>query len=171
MRPAFRNAHRPLPRRRRIPELPTRGPRRYPVAAARREGFHDNRRQNPPPRRPRWLAAQETRRFHRSAPRRGYPGAASRRDRPAQPLHFARAFKHSFGVPPHRYHLNRRIERAKSLLRERARSVTEVGLMLGFCDTSAFTTSFRRAMGMTPSDYRQLRRCVGPTPTIGSAST
>ena len=69
--------------------------------------------------------------------------------------HFGRAFKRSFGLPPHRYHMNRRIERAKSLLRERARSVTEVGLMLGFCDTSAFTTSFRRAMGMTPSDYRR----------------
>ena len=70
--------------------------------------------------------------------------------------HFARAFKRSFGVPPHRYHMNRRIERAKSLLRERAHSVTEVGLMLGFSETSAFTTSFRRALGMTPSDYRRL---------------
>jgi AraC family transcriptional regulator len=69
--------------------------------------------------------------------------------------HFARAFKRSFGAPPHRYHMNRRIERAKSLLRERARSVTEVGLMLGFSETSAFTTSFRRAMGVTPTDYRR----------------
>jgi AraC family transcriptional regulator len=32
--------------------------------------------------------------------------------------HFARAFKRSFGVPPHRYLVNRRIERAKLLLRE-----------------------------------------------------
>jgi AraC family transcriptional regulator len=69
--------------------------------------------------------------------------------------HFARAFKHSFGLPPHRYHTSRRMERAKSLLEERARSVTEVGLMLGFAETSSFTTSFRRAVGVTPSDYRR----------------
>ncbi|MBV9968913.1 MAG: helix-turn-helix transcriptional regulator [Xanthobacteraceae bacterium] len=69
--------------------------------------------------------------------------------------HFARAFKHCFGLPPHRYHMSRRIERAKSLLEERARSVTEVGLLLGFAETSSFTTSFRRAVGVTPSEYRR----------------
>jgi AraC family transcriptional regulator len=69
--------------------------------------------------------------------------------------HFARAFKHSFGLPPHRYHMSRRMERAKALLEERARSVTEVGLMLGFAETSSFTTSFRRSVGVTPSDYRR----------------
>ena len=69
--------------------------------------------------------------------------------------HFARAFKHSFGLPPHRYHMSRRMERAKDLLQERTRSVTEVGLMLGFAETSSFTTSFRRAVGITPSDYRR----------------
>jgi AraC family transcriptional regulator len=69
--------------------------------------------------------------------------------------HFARAFKQSFGVPPHRYHTGRRMERAKTLLEERTRSVTEVGLMLGFAETSSFTTSFRRTVGVTPSDFRR----------------
>jgi AraC family transcriptional regulator len=69
--------------------------------------------------------------------------------------HFARAFKQSFGVPPHRYHMGRRMERAKTLLEERTRSVTEVGLMLGFAETSSFTTSFRRTVGVTPSDFRR----------------
>jgi AraC family transcriptional regulator len=69
--------------------------------------------------------------------------------------HFARAFKHSFGIPPHRYHMSRRMERAKALLEVPARSVTEVGLMLGFAETSSFTTSFRRSVGLTPSDYRR----------------
>jgi AraC family transcriptional regulator len=69
--------------------------------------------------------------------------------------HFARAFKQSFGMPPHRYHMSRRIERAKSLLEVPARSVTEVGMMLGFAETSSFTTSFRRSVGLTPSDYRR----------------
>jgi AraC family transcriptional regulator len=69
--------------------------------------------------------------------------------------HFARAFRQSFGVPPHRYHMSRRMERAKTLLEERTRSVTEVGLMLGFAETSSFTTSFRRTVGVTPSDFRR----------------
>jgi AraC-like DNA-binding protein len=41
--------------------------------------------------------------------------------------HFARAFKQSFGLPPHRYYMSRRMERAKELLQERTRSVTQVG--------------------------------------------
>ncbi len=69
--------------------------------------------------------------------------------------HFARAFKQSFGAPPHRYHMSRRMERAKTLLEVPARSVTEVGMMLGFAETSSFTTSFRRSVGLTPSDYRR----------------
>jgi AraC-like DNA-binding protein len=69
--------------------------------------------------------------------------------------HFARAFRQSFGAPPHRYHMGRRMERAKTLLEVPARSVTEVGMMLGFAETSSFTTSFRRAVGLTPSDYRR----------------
>jgi AraC family transcriptional regulator len=71
------------------------------------------------------------------------------------PYHFARAFKQSFGAPPHRYHMNRRMERAKTMLEIPARSVTEVGMMLGFAETSSFTTSFRRSVGVTPSDYRR----------------
>ena len=41
--------------------------------------------------------------------------------------HFARAFKQSFGVPPHRYHMDRRMDRAKNLLRRSAFSVTQIG--------------------------------------------
>jgi AraC family transcriptional regulator len=67
--------------------------------------------------------------------------------------YFCRAFKQSFGVPPHRYHTNRRIERARVLLADRRHSVTEVGLILGFCETSAFSAAFRKATGQTPSSY------------------
>ena len=45
--------------------------------------------------------------------------------------HFCRAFKKSFGIPPHQYHVERRIERAKFLLADRANSVTDVALDLG----------------------------------------
>jgi AraC family transcriptional regulator len=69
--------------------------------------------------------------------------------------HFARSFKQSFGVPPHRYHMSRRMERAKALLEVPARTVTDVGLMLGFTETSSFTSAFRRSVGVTPTDYRR----------------
>jgi len=77
------------------------------------------------------------------------------------PYHFSRAFKQSFGVPPHRYHTYRRIERAKALLERHALSVTDVALSLGFNETSTFTTTFRKVTGVTPSRYY---RTVAPLP-------
>jgi AraC family transcriptional regulator len=71
------------------------------------------------------------------------------------PYYFCRAFKQSFGIPPHRYHTSRRIEHAKTLLAERKYSVTEVGLTLGFSETSSFTAAFRRVTGQTPSSYHR----------------
>jgi AraC family transcriptional regulator len=71
------------------------------------------------------------------------------------PYHFCRAFRQSFGTPPHRHHTSRRIERAKTLLVESASSVTEVGLAVGFRETSSFTTVFRKATGQTPTAYRR----------------
>jgi AraC family transcriptional regulator len=70
-------------------------------------------------------------------------------------FYFCRAFKQSFGVPPHRYHTNRRIEQAKVLLASRKHSVTEIGLSLGFSESSAFTAAFRKATGQTPSSYHR----------------
>jgi AraC family transcriptional regulator len=70
------------------------------------------------------------------------------------PYHFCRAFKQSFGIPPHRFHMRRRIERAKSLLAKSA-SVTSVGMALGFSETSSFTAAFRRVTGLTPTGYQR----------------
>lgn len=69
------------------------------------------------------------------------------------PYHFARVFKQALGIPPHRYHMNRRVERAKALLVDR--SVTEVALAVGYAQTSSFSSSFRRATGMSPSKFRR----------------
>jgi len=71
------------------------------------------------------------------------------------PFHFARAFKQSFGVPPHRYHIGRRMERAKDLLAVTGLSVTEIGIDVGFRETSSFTAAFHKFTGHTPSDYRR----------------
>ena len=59
------------------------------------------------------------------------------------PFHFSRAFRHSFGLPPHRFHVSRRIDQAKSLLANDALSMTEIGQQLGFSVSSAFAATFR----------------------------
>jgi AraC-like DNA-binding protein len=69
--------------------------------------------------------------------------------------HFCRAFKRSFGMPPHRYHNARRIEHAKMLLAQPTSSVTEIALKVGFSETSSFTAAFRRTTGSTPTAYRR----------------
>jgi AraC family transcriptional regulator len=71
------------------------------------------------------------------------------------PYHFARAFKQSFGMPPHRYHMNLRIACAKTLLAMPTVSVTEVAFRVGFSEASAFTAAFRRCAGRTPTEYRR----------------
>lgn len=71
------------------------------------------------------------------------------------PRHFAALFKQSTGLSPHRYVLQRRIERAKELLRDRRRSVAEVGYALGFPSQAHFTTMFRKLIGTTPAAYRK----------------
>jgi AraC family transcriptional regulator len=71
------------------------------------------------------------------------------------PYHFCRAFKRSFGLPPHRYHNARRIEHSKTLLAQPTCSVTQIALRVGFSKTSSFTAAFRKATGSTPTGYRR----------------
>jgi AraC family transcriptional regulator len=71
------------------------------------------------------------------------------------PYHVCRAFKESFGVPPLRYHTSRRIDRAKALLAKPDCSVTDIGMAVGFSDTSSFSAAFRKATGMTPTAYHR----------------
>jgi AraC-like DNA-binding protein len=71
------------------------------------------------------------------------------------PNYFASAFKASTGLPPHRYVLQRRIEKAKELLSDKSLSVSEVVYMLGFPSQSHFTTTFRKLTGETPGAYRE----------------
>ena len=69
--------------------------------------------------------------------------------------HFCRAFKRSLGIPPHQYHLQRRIARAKVMLADQANSVTDVALILGYSQTSAFSIAFRKITGRTPTEFRR----------------
>jgi AraC family transcriptional regulator len=70
-------------------------------------------------------------------------------------FHLSRAFKQSFGTPPHRFHMSRRIECAKTLLSKPTLSVTDIALAVGFSETSSFTTAFRKLAGRTPTEYRR----------------
>jgi AraC-like DNA-binding protein len=69
--------------------------------------------------------------------------------------HFARAFRQSTGVPPHRWLIEKRIERAKALLLGGGLSLAEIALACGFADQSHFTAAFRRGTGITPGAYRR----------------
>jgi AraC family transcriptional regulator len=70
-------------------------------------------------------------------------------------FHFCRAFRQSFGVPPHEYHIRRRIEKAKALLAEGNASVTGVGFELGYSYTSSFSVAFRKMTGRSPREFRR----------------
>ncbi len=68
--------------------------------------------------------------------------------------HFIRAFKATFGEPPHRYLQRRRIERAMLLLRTTQRSVSEVCLDVGFLSLGTFSRTFSAIVGCSPTAYR-----------------
>jgi AraC-like DNA-binding protein len=63
-----------------------------------------------------------------------------------------RAFKRRYGLPPHAYELNMRLERARQMLR-RGVSATDAAAANDFTDQSHFTRHFRRMWGMTPGQY------------------
>ena len=58
-------------------------------------------------------------------------------------------------MPPHRYHTGQRIERAKTLLAKADPSVTDIGVTVGFSETSSFSAAFRKATGLTPTAYHR----------------
>jgi len=68
--------------------------------------------------------------------------------------HFARSFKQAFGVPPHRYLLSRRIERATALLRETELSVTDIAFATGWSSLGTFGRTFRDVTGESPGELR-----------------
>ena len=89
--------------------------------------------------------------------------AASQQDWPVQRLaevsavseaHFAREFKKAFGLPPHRYLLTRRIERAVALLRETDAPVTEIAFQTGWKSLGTFGRIFRDITGASPGELR-----------------
>ena len=68
--------------------------------------------------------------------------------------HFARSFKEAFGLPPHRYLLTRRIERAVALLRDTDLPITEIAFLAGWKSLGTFGRIFRDIAGASPGEIR-----------------
>jgi len=74
--------------------------------------------------------------------------------------HFARSFKEAFGVPPHRYLLTRRIERAMALLRDTEMAIIEIAFQTGWQSLGTFGRTFRDITGQSPRTIRTRARAA-----------
>jgi AraC-like DNA-binding protein len=74
------------------------------------------------------------------------------------PSYFARAFLKTTGLPPHRWLLQRKLLRAKQLLRGTSLPLTEISSTCGFADQSHFTRVFGRTERLTPARWRRVNR-------------
>lgn len=75
--------------------------------------------------------------------------------------HFARSFKEAFGVPPHRYLLTRRVERAMALLRDTDLPITQIAFETGWESLGTFGRTFRDVIGESPGAIRARQRQAG----------
>jgi transcriptional regulator GlxA family with amidase domain len=74
--------------------------------------------------------------------------------------HFARSFRDAFGIPPHRYLLSRRLERAVSLLRDSSLPILEIALQTGWTSLGTFGRTFHDVTGERPSELRKRSQSI-----------
>lgn len=74
------------------------------------------------------------------------------------PYHFSRLFHEATGRPPHRYLIERRIQEAQRMLQADKSSIAAIALDTGFSSQANFARTFRKIAGVTPGQYRELRR-------------
>ena len=82
------------------------------------------------------------------------------------PFHFIRQFEAVFGLTPHQYRIQARLDAAKRLLASGHHSVTDVCMEVGFSSLGSFSALFARRVGEAPSAYRLRVRAM--TQTSGS---
>lgn len=71
--------------------------------------------------------------------------------------YFCRAFKDTFGDPPHAYIMRRRVERAQSLMLQTREPLSQIALACGLSDQAHLCNLFRRLVGQSPSHWRRDR--------------
>jgi AraC-like DNA-binding protein len=71
------------------------------------------------------------------------------------PNYLAEIFAREIGVPPHRYLLSVRIERAKEILTRDNMSITDLALSLGFASSQHFARAFKLATGISAQAFRK----------------
>src|SRR6476659_7356892 len=76
------------------------------------------------------------------------------------PFHFIRQFEAAFGVTPHQFRIQTRLDLAKRLLAMSQHSVTDVCMEVGFSSLGSFSALFTRRVGETPSAYRRRVRVM-----------
>ena len=80
------------------------------------------------------------------------------------PFHFIRRFESAFGVTPHQFRIQSRLERAKYLLALSDYSVTDVCMEVGFSSLGSFSSLFARRFGIPASVYRRHVRSLIAVP-------
>ena len=88
------------------------------------------------------------------APHEAWPVARLAQVSAVSEAYFARQFRQAFGLPPHRYLLTRRIERAVALCRDTELPITEIALQTGWNSLGTFGRIFRDITGQSPGELR-----------------
>ena len=81
-------------------------------------------------------------------------------------FHFVRSFRDTYGRTPRAYLSERRIERARELLRTANLTVTEICYLVGFSSLGSFSARFKENVGVSPSEYREHEIARGGPPPI-----
>ena len=87
------------------------------------------------------------------------------------PFHFARAFKVTTGLAPHRFVMARRVQRATALLRGSSAGVAEIAHAVGLSNVSHFRRVFRDHTGALPGQVRENSKIGPPEPAAGVRSS
>jgi transcriptional regulator GlxA family with amidase domain len=76
--------------------------------------------------------------------------------------HFSRAFRHALGLPPMKYVVSRRVERAKLMMTSTTQPLSDIALACGFSDQAHFSKLFRHCVGIPPGHWRRANRGAAP---------
>ena len=74
--------------------------------------------------------------------------------------HAALVFKQQIGLPPHAYHIQQKIIRSQQLLKHTELSMSAIAEQLHFSTQHYFSKLFKKQMGLSPSEYRNLSKFI-----------